>query len=162
MNNPCSISNLDEYYNLIKSKFDYDCINDYCFFHNCEPNDSLYNKKNSYNLPNCYCIPLYCRDGLTQKNSEFEKKIRNELGIDDDDEKFDFSFTYDYKYFIEEMETPFSKLNEYFDRDKFNFKCHIIFNKKNFENNRTFVTDVYETKHNEDNIFLMYLYMNSN
>ena len=158
IDNPCSISNLDEYYNLIKSKFDYDCINDYCFFHNCEPNDSLYNKKNSYDLPNCYCIPLYCRDELTQKNSEFEKKIKDELGIDDDDEKFDFSFTYDYKYFMEEMETPFSKLNDYFDRNKFNFKCHIIFNKKNFENNRTFVIDIYEKKHNEDNIFLMYFY----
>ena len=158
VNNPCSISNLDEYYNLIKSKFNYDCLNDYCFFHNCDPNDSLYNKKNRYNLPNCYCIPLYCKDDLTQKNSEFEKKIKNTIGINNDDEKFDFSFTYNYKYFLSELETPFNKLSDYFNREKFNFKCHIIFGKKNYENNKTFFADVYETKHNEDNIFLMYLY----
>ena len=156
--NPCSINNLDDYYNTIKSKFNYDCINDYCFFHNCEPNDSLYKKKNFYNLPNCYCIPLYCKDNSTQKNSEFEKKIRDEFGINYDDDSFDISFTSNYDYFKNELETPFSKLNNYFDRSEFNFKCHITFNKKNLENNKTFFAKIYETEYNQDNIFLMYLY----
>ena len=156
--NPCSINNLDDYYNTIKSKFNYDCINDYCFFHNCEPNDSLYKKKNFYNLPNCYCIPLYCKDNSTQKNSEFEKKIRDEFGINYDDDSFDISFTSNYDYFMNELETPFSKLNNYFDRSEFNFKCHITFNKKNLENNKTFFAKIYETEYNQDNIFLMYLY----
>ena len=60
---------------------------------------------------------------------------------------------------MSELETPFNKLSDYFNREKFNFKCHIIFGKKNYENNKTFFADVYETKHNEDNIFLMYLYI---
>ena len=156
--NPCSISDLDEYYSLILSKFDYDCIYDYCFFHNCEPQDSLYAQKHYNNIPNCYCIPLFCRDQYTQKNSNFEQKIREELLIDDDEE-FDFSFTSKYDYYMNELQTPFSKVNEFFDRNNFKFKCEIEFDKKNNDTNkRTFIANVYEIEYNEDNIFFMYLY----
>ena len=71
--NPCSISNLDEYYYSIKSNFNYDCVYDYCFFHNCQPHDELYANRNNFNFPNCYCLPLFCKDQNTQNNSDFEK-----------------------------------------------------------------------------------------
>ena len=156
--NPCSISDLDEYDEIIQSTFDYECISDYCFFHNCEPQDSLYTQKNYYNLPNCYCIPLYCKDQYTKKNSNFEQRIREELLIDDDEE-FDFSFTSKYDYYMKELQTPFSKVNEFFDRNNFKFKCNIIFYKKNNDTNkRAFIANIYDNEYKEDNIFIMYLY----
>ena len=156
VSHPCSIKDIDKYYSLIKSEFNYDCIYDYCYFHNCEPEDSLYIKRNGYDLPNCYCLPLFCKDEETQKNSEFEKKIREELGIEN--EEFDFSFTSNYEYFMYELKTPFSKVNEFFDRSNFNFKCQIEFDKKNKNKNKSFFSNIYETNYKNDSIFLMYLY----
>ena len=154
--NPCSISDLDEYYYSIKSKFNYDCVYDFCFFHNCEPHDELFIKRNNLNLPNCYCLPLFCKDQNTKKNSEFEKIIKEKLNIDDDN--YDISYTMKYNDFMFELESPFSEVNEFFDRDKFNFKCKIDFDKKNAESNKSFSANIYESKYNNDNIFLMYLY----
>ena len=156
ISNPCSISNIDEYYDSIKSKFDYDCVYDYCFFHNCEPHDELYKEKNTYNYPNCYCLPLFCKDQNTQKNSEFEKKIKEKMNFGSDD--FDFSYTTKYDYFMYDLETPFSKINEFFDRDKFRFKCNIDFDKKNAERNKSFTAYIFESQYKNDSIFMMYLY----
>ena len=155
-NNPCSISNLDEYYYSIKSNFDYDCVYDYCFFHNCQPHDELYTGRHNSNFPNCYCIPLFCKDQNTQKNSEFENLIKDKLGIDDDD--FDFSFTTNYDYFMYELETPFSQINDHFNREQFRFMCKIDFDKKNMESNKSFIAHIYSNEYQKDDIFLMYLY----
>jgi len=156
ISNPCSISDLDEYYDSIKSKFDYDCIYDFCFFHNCEPHDELFIKRNNLNFPNCYCLPLFCRDQNTKKNSQFEKLIKEKLNIEDDN--FDISYTGKYNYYMFELESPFSKINEFFDREKFSFRCKIDFDKKNADSNKSFSANIYESKYNNDNIFLMYLY----
>ena len=158
---PCSISDIDEYYNEIKSKFDYDCIYDYCFFHNCEPLDSLNIERNNFDLPNCYCLPLFCKDENTKKNSEFEKKIRKEMGKSDD-ENFDYSYTSKYNYFLSELQTSFSNVNEYFNRYNFNFRCQIEFNKKNIETNKIFTVNINQQEYKNDNIFLMHFYNSQN
>ena len=155
--NPCSISNLDEYYYSIKSNFNYDCVYDFCFFHNCQPHDELYVNRNNFNFPNCYCLPLFCKDQNTQNNSDFEKLIREKSGFDNDDD-FDFSFTSNYDYFMYELETPFSQINDHFDRDKFRFMCKIDFDKKNHESNKSFIAHIYNLEYKKDDIFLMYLY----
>ena len=157
-NHPCSISDIDEYYELIKSKFNYDCIYDYCFFNNCEQHDELYVGRNSLYLPNCYCLPLYCKDQYTKKNSNFEKKIREKMNIDSDNKDFDYSFTSKYDYFMYELETPLSNINNFFNRKDFIFRCKIDFDKKNIENNKFFHLTVHETEYKKDNIFLMYFY----
>ena len=126
---PCSISNIDEYYNTIIDKFNYDCIYDYCFFHNCDFLNDLYINKNNYDFPNCYCMPLFCRDEKTQKNSEFEKIIREKLHIPKDEE-FDYSYTSNFDFYTSELQTPFSSINYFFNRFNFDIRCQIIFEKK--------------------------------
>ena len=131
---PCSISDIDQYYQEIIDKFNYDCIYDFCFFHNCEElNDLNVNKINLY-LPNCYCIPLYCRDAKTQKNSKFEKLLKEKL--DCGYENFDYAFNNKYDSYYSEIQEPFSQLHNYFDRKNLMFRCDIIFNKRTREENK--------------------------
>jgi hypothetical protein len=159
---PCSITNIDEYYQNIKNKFGYDCIYDYCFFHNCNLLDDLNIYKNNYHFPNCYCIPLFCKDEKTQKNSEFEKQIKKKMKIKNN-EKFDYSFTSKNEYYLLEKQNTFATVDDYFNRTSFNFKCQITFNKKNVEENRTFITNIfsYNYMENEKNILLLLFIYNS-
>ena len=159
---PCSISNIDEYYQNIKNKFGYDCIYDYCFFHDCFWLDNLNIYRNNYHFPNCYCIPLFCKDEKTQKNSEFEKQIRKKMKIKNN-EKFDYSFTSKNDYYLSEKQNTFATVDDFFNRTNFNFKCQITFNKKNVEENRTFITNIfsYDYMENEKNTFLLLFIYNS-
>ena len=57
---PCTFEGSQEYYELIKDDYGYDCMNDFCFYNNCDQSyDGLEEPKNLYFLPNCYCIPLF-------------------------------------------------------------------------------------------------------
>ena len=157
---PCSITNIDEYYQNIKNKFGYDCVYDYCFFHDCYLLDDLNINKNNYHFPNCYCIPLFCKDEKTQKNSEFEKQIKKKMKILNN-KKFDYSFTSKNENYLSEKQNTFSAIDDFFNRTNFNFKCQITFNKKNVEENRTFITNIfsYNYMENEKNtILLLFIY----
>ena len=138
---PCSISNIDEYYYKIKEKFNYDCVYDYCFFHSCKQLDDLNINLNNFHRPNCYCMPLFCKDEKTQKNSEFEKIIKKKLNIKDN-AQFDYSYTSDYSYYLSELENIFTKIGSFFNRTNFNMICEIFFNKKNPSENKTFITNI--------------------
>ena len=159
---PCSIINIDEYYQNIKNKFGYDCIYDYCFFHDCYWLDDLSINKNKYYLPNCYCIPLFCKDEKTQKNSEFEKQIKKKMKIKDD-EIFDYSYTSKVDYYLSEKQNIFSTVDECFSRKDLSFKCQITFNKKNLEENKTFITNIfsYNNLENEKNTILLFFIYNT-
>ena len=157
---PCSISNIDEYYKIIKEKMNYDCIYDYCFFHNCEQLNDLYLNINNKHWPNCYCLPLYCKDEKTQKNSKFEKKLREKLDIGKNEE-FDYSYTTNYDYFFSELESPFANFMPFFNRFNANFKCELYFSKKNLEENNTFIANIITKNYlvnSKDNIFLFFIY----
>ena len=157
---PCSVIDIDEYYNHIKEKFDYDCIYDYCFFHNCDFLNDLFININEYLSPNCYCLPLYCKDEKTQKNTYFEKSLREKLGIDDDEE-FDYSFNSNYNYYMSEFEAQFSKVNSYFNRGSFDFRCQLNFGKKNLEKNNTYMAFIFFRNyygHNDFNTLIIFIY----
>ena len=159
---PCSISNIDEYYNDVIENFNYDCIYDYCFFHNCDTLNDLYiNRINTY-LTNCYCLPLYCKDEKTQKNSNFEKKLKEKLNIEENEE-FDYSFTVKNDYFYKEIQSSiFNNFNFFFNRIDFTFRCQIIFNKKNKEENKKFIVNIFYKKIFKNNIIVyIFLYNNS-
>jgi len=159
---PCSISNIDEYYYKIKEKFNYDCVYDYCFFHSCKQLDDLNINLNSFHRPNCYCLPLFCKDEKTQKNSEFEKIIRKKLKIKDN-AQFDYSYTPDYSYYLSELEVTFSKVDLFFNRTNFNIICEIFFNKKNPSENKTFITNIVHQNYNTngtDNMVSIFIYNN--
>ena len=153
---PCSISNIDEYYQTVKNKFNYDCVYDYCFFHNCDFLNELYVKKNDNYFPNCYCLPLFCKDQKTQKNSEFEKLIKENIDLENNEE-FDYAYTSKYEYFISESQTPFASINNFFNRYAFDFKCQIIFNKKNIEENKTFSVNILYQKYTDYESYTMLL-----
>ena len=157
---PCSISNIDEYYNNIIEKYNYDCIYDYCYFHNCNGLNSLYNNNH---LPNCYCLPLFCKDEKTQKNNQFEKTIKEKLDIKEN-EDFDYSYTSKLHYYKSEMQIPFSNMNYIFDRWSFTFKCFINFDKKSLENNKKYIANIFYQnyiKYDKYIIFLLFIYNDS-
>ena len=159
-NHPCSVVNIDEYYQDIIDKFDYDCVYDYCFFHNCDSLNDLFIHKNEYESPNCYCLPLYCKDEKSQKNSKFEKTLINKLGIDNKEE-FDYSFNSKYNYYMSEFEQQFSKIDNFFNRSNFDFKCEISFGKKNKEKNNTYMAYIFYRNyygHNDFNTLIIFIY----
>ena len=156
---PCSISDIDKYYNNIKKRFDYDCIYDYCFYHNCEPLSDIYLNMNNNHWPNCYCLPLFCKDEKTQKNSEFEKSLKKILNIKNED--FDYSYTSNFDYFYSELENPFSSSMDYFNRFTLDFKCQLFFNKKNPQENNAFIANInYHnfSEHSRYTLLLLFLY----
>ena len=158
---PCSISNIDDYYNDVIQNFNYDCIYDYCFFHNCDALNDLYISRINLYLPNCYCLPLYCKDEKTQKNSNFEKKLKEKLYIEDNEE-FDYSFTSKYEHFIEENHRVYPKFTSVFNRYVLNFKCQILFNKRNKEDNKLFIANIKYLNFLENNIIVfIFLFNNS-
>ena len=159
---PCSISNIDEYYNELIEKFNYDCIYDYCYYHSCDTLNNLYINKTNLYLPNCYCLPLFCKDEKTQKNSKFESRIKEQLNLEEN-EQLNYSFTSSFDFYYEELQRPFSKIASYFNRNNFRFRCQIIFNKRNIEENKYFLANIlYVNFISRNNIFVfVFLYNNS-
>ena len=158
---PCSISDIDNYYILIKNNFNYDCIYDYCFFHNCQTIDKIYkDESEKVYMPNCYCMPLFCKDNFTQNNSLFEESIKNKLYKSSD---IDYSFTSNYEYYKNEREYFFSEIDKYFNRNDFSFKCQLKFNKKNIDENKTFNTkfNLYSLTKTNSTFLMSYIYNNS-
>ena len=105
--------------------------------------NDLYIDKNNNRLPNCYCLPLFCKDEKTQKNSEFEKIIREKLGVNDDDTEFDYSYTSKFDYYLSELQESVSYINFIFNRMAFDFKCIMTFTKKNISNGRSFIANIF-------------------
>ena len=162
---PCTFPASQEYYELIKEEYGYDCINDYCFYNDCDQsNDNLEHPKNLYYLPNCYCIPLYCRD-TQSPDSEFHNYFLNKLS--ETNKNFSdkgYSFTSTYNDYLIKKEYKFSKIDEYFDRNNFIFKCKIKLTQKNDTYNNFFKAKIKMqniTYQNGDNTFLMF-FMNNN
>ena len=122
--------NINEYYSNISKK--YSCFNDYCFYNNCDLKSKLFIEPEKLNfMPNCYCIPLYCKYS-NEDNNDFHKKILKKLNNIND--KYDYTFTSNKEDFIKEKENYFN-FNEYYNRKTNSFQCKISFVNKNFSEN---------------------------
>ena len=159
---PCNFQGYDEYYEKIKSEYDYDCLDDFCLYNNCE--EAANNLEDLHFMSNCYCIPLFCRDSLST-NSEFHEELKEKI-LDINSEMSDnaYSFTSTYKDYLIKKEYNFSKIDQYFDRKNFIFHCKLSFGQKNNSYNNFFNTKIkiqnlsYKSG---DNNFLMF-FMNNN
>ena len=102
---PCNFQGYDEYYEKIKSEYDYDCLDDFCLYNNCE--EAANNLEDLHFMPNCYCIPLFCRDSLST-NSEFHEELKEKI-LDINSEMSDnaYSFTSTYKDYLIKKEYNF-------------------------------------------------------
>ena len=154
---PCyhyNISDSEEYYESIKEDYGYDCLKDYCFYNDCDQtNTDKQDPKNLTFMPYCYCIPLFCRDNKSPE-TKFHKKINEYYS----NQFYDFTS-------LKKKEYKFSKIDEYFDRNNFIFKCKIQFNQKNETNNNDFNVKIKIqnlTYQNGDNTFLMFFMNNNN
>ena len=159
---PCTFQNIDAYYEKIKSEYDYDCLDDLCLYNNCE--ETANNLENLHFMPNCYCIPLFCRDSLSS-NSEFHEELKERI-LDINSEMSDnaYSFTSTYKDYLIKKVYNFSKIDQYFDRKNFIFNCKLSFGQKNNSHNNFFNTKIkiQNMSYNSgDNNFLMF-FMNNN
>ena len=162
---PCQFPDSKEYYNIIKEEYGYDCKNDFCFYNDCDQsNNNFKDPKNLYFLPNCYCIPLFCRDSQSPKTS-FHVALSHK--IKDINKSFSenaYSFTSSYDDYLIKKNYKFSKIDEFFERNNFIFKCKISFNQKNNTYNNFFKTKIKIqnlTYQYGDNNFLMF-FMNNN
>lgn len=162
---PCTFEGSQEYYELIKDEYGYDCMNDFCFYNNCDQSyNGLERPKNLYFLPNCYCIPLFCRD-TQSTDTDFHKLLKNK--IQEDNKSYSdnsYSFTSTYKDYLLKKGYKFTKIDDYFDRQNFIFKCKIQLTQKNNTYNNFFKTKIKiqnMTFQNGDNTFLMF-FMNNN
>ena len=123
--------NINEYFSNISKK--YSCFNDYCFYNNCDLKSKLFIEPEKLNfMPNCYCIPLYCKYS-DDSNNNFHKNILKKLKKKNDN--YDYTFTSNEKDFINEEENYFGNVNEYYNRKTNSFKCKISFVNKNFSEN---------------------------
>ena len=159
---PCTFQNIDAYYEKIKSEYDYDCLDDFCLYNNCE--ETANNLENLHFMPNCYCIPLFCRDSLSS-NSEFHEELKERI-LDINSEMSDnaYSFTSTYKDYLIKKVYNFTKIDQYFDRKNFIFNCKLSFGQKNNSHNNFFNTKIkiQNMSYNSgDNNFLMF-FMNNN
>ena len=162
---PCTFQDSKEYYKTIKEEYGYDCKNDFCFYNDCDQsNNNFKAPKNLYFLPNCYCIPLFCRDSQSPKTS-FHETLSNKIkDIHNSFSDNAYSFTSSYKDYLIKKNYKFSKIDEFFDRNNFIFKCKISFNQKNNTYNNFFKTKIKIqnlTYQNGDNNFLIF-FMNNN
>ena len=162
---PCTFEGSQEYYELIKKDYGYDCMNDFCFYNNCDQShNGLEEPKNLYFLPNCFCIPLFCRDTQSPA-TDFHNFLKNKMH--EDNKSFSdnaYSFTSSYDDYLSKKGYKFSKIDEYFDRKNFIFKCKIQLTQKNNTYNNFFMTKIKiqnMTFQNGDNTFLMF-FMNNN
>ena len=160
---PCTfLENPDEYYNLILQTYNYDCLDDFCLYNNCDKSSS--NLEDLYYMPNCYCIPLYCRDSLSM-NSEFHKKLKNRIKyINSSFSDNAYTFTSSYEDYLIKKQYEFSKIDNYFNRNNFVFKCKLDLVQKNYSYNNFFNVKIKiqnMTYKEGDETFLMF-FMNNN
>ena len=159
---PCAFQGTDEYYEKIKTEYDYDCLDDFCLFNNCD--QAANNLEDLYFSPNCYCIPLFCRDSKSPE-SKFHNKLKERISnINPSMSENAYSFTSTYKDYLMKKEYNFSQIDRYFDRENFIFNCKLSFGHKNISYNNFFRTKIkiqnlsYKSG---DNNFLMF-FMNNN
>ena len=133
---PCIFQGTDEYYEKIKTEYDYDCLDDYCLYNNCEQSEN--NLEHFYFIPNCYCIPLYCRDSQSS-NTEFHKTLeQRKTNINSSMNENYYSFTSKYADYLPKKKYNFSKIDQFFDRKNFIFNCELSFGHKNDSYNNVF------------------------
>ena len=134
---PCVFEDIEGYYKTI-SKF-YDCKKDYCFYNNCNSQHPLYIEPEKLNfMPNCYCIPLFCRDKYSNRSYSFHKEIVDTVGLDDETSD-DYGYTMQFSDYQWEEQLYFhSVVDDYFDRGNNSFKCRVEFFQKNNETNKSF------------------------
>ena len=115
-------------------------------------------------MPNCYCIPLFCRDSLSL-NTDFHQKLKNRISnINSHMSENGYAFTSSYKDYLMKKEYNFSTIDEYFNRENFEFNCKLNFGQKNNTYNNFFRTKIkiqnlaYKSG---DSNFLMF-FMNNN
>ena len=164
LDHPCTFSGSQEYYDYIKDEYNYDCLNDFCFYNDCDQrNNDFKDPKDLEFLPNCYCLPLFCRDTQSQ-DSLFHNTLKNFKIINGSYSDNGYSFTSTFKDYLIKKNYKFSKVDEYFDRNNFIFKCKLILNQKNNTYNNIFKTKIKFQKleyQYGDNTFLMF-FMNNN
>ena len=159
---PCIFQGTDEYYEMIKSQYGYNCLDDYCFYNNC---DQAANNLEDLNfMPNCYCMPLYCRD-TQSSNGKFHEKLKERItGNNSTISENAYSFTSTYKDYLIKKEYKFSQIDHYFDRKNFIFNCKLFFVQKNNSYDYYFKTKIKIQNlsiNTGDGIFLMF-FMNNN
>lgn len=75
--NPCIFSDLEEYEKMVKIENNYDCLEDVCYYLNCDQNkflkENYKNVKQYYKTPFCLCMPFFCYDHKTIKDKIPEK-----------------------------------------------------------------------------------------
>ena len=159
---PCEFQGTDEYYEKIKLEYDYDCLDDFCLYNNCD--QSTNNLEELYFMPNCYCIPLFCRDNQSP-DTDFHKKLKEKMEkINPNMSDNAYAFTSTYKDYLMKKEYNFSKVDQYFDRKNIIFNCKLSFEHKNISFNNFFKTKIklqnlaYKSK---DTNYLMF-FMNNN
>lgn len=118
---------IDDYYKSISSNVN--CFNDYCFYNNCDMTSELYIEPEKVNfMPNCYCIPLYCRDVYSSEDSLFHKEITKKLNLNTKQNDYAYTET-------KSQNNPNiyynQLLNEYYNNKTHEFKCKISFIQKN-------------------------------
>ena len=135
---PCLLDDIEDYYASI-SEFA-NCFDDYCFYNNCNMSSKLYVQPEKSNfMPDCYCLPLYCRDDYSLKNFSFHMNITEKLGL------ANTSNEYAYTSKKEENNANIyynNLLHEYYNEEKNQFKCKISFNQKSESANKTFNTKI--------------------
>ena len=126
---PCYFNKetIDDYYKSISSNVN--CFNDYCFYNNCDMTSELYIEPEKVNfMPNCYCIPLYCRDVYSSEDSLFHKEITKKLNLNKKQNDYAYTET-------KSQNNPNiyynQLLNEYYNNKTHEFKCKISFIQKN-------------------------------
>ena len=159
---PCIFQGTDEYYEHIKFEYNYDCLEDFCLYNNCD--QSANNLEDLYFMPNCYCIPLFCRDSLSPQTDFHDKLKKRILNVNSEMSDNAYSFTSTYKDYLMKKEYTFSKIDQYFDRKNFIFNCKLSFGHKNNSYNNFFKTKIKIQNlsyKKGDNNFLMF-FMNNN
>ena len=137
---PCIFQGTDEYYEKIKTEYDYDCLDDYCLYNNCD--QAANNLEDLYFMPNCYCIPLFCRDSRSPMTHFHDKLKERILNLNSSMSENAYSFTSTYKDYLMKKEYNFSQIDQYFDRQNFIFNCKLSFGQKNNSYNKFFKTKI--------------------
>ena len=159
---PCIFQGTDEYYEKIKTEYEYDCLDDFCLYNNCDQTENKL--ENYYFIPNCYCIPLYCRDSQSP-NSEFHDKLEErKSNINSAMNENYYSFTSKYEDYLIKKEYNFSKIDQFFDRKNFIFNCQLSFGHKNDTYNNLFKTKIkmQNLNYNSGDNNLLIFFMNNN
>ena len=159
---PCVFQGTDEYYEKIKTEYDYDCLDDYCLYNNCDQSENNLEELNF--LPNCYCIPLFCRDAQSPKTYFHNTLKERKNNINSTMNENFYSFTSNYDDYLLKKKYNFSKIDNFFDRKNFIFNCKLSFGQKNDSYNNVFKAKIKIqnlTYNSGDDNFLIF-FMNNN